>query len=133
MQKRPLCFHRLRKVPQQCSWGDQRLVRDGHIEHLSHAACTRSLCLVTVADAQGLSVSADLSVCRRVSLEHPAVYTARQGLIQRDLVAYDTPLSQVFALEAQAGNRLPHTPSMSTADQPMALKDIFTHRAATLR
>jgi hypothetical protein len=133
MQKRPICLHRLRKVPQQFSWVDQRLVRDGHIEQLSHEACTLYLFLVTVADAQGLSFYSDRSVCRRLSLEHPALHTARQVLIQRDLVAYDKPLYQVLALDAQAGNRLPQTPRMSTADQPMALKDIFKHIAETLR
>ncbi len=133
MQKRPICLPRLRKVPEQCSWVDQRLVRDGHIEQLSHEACTLSLFLVTVADAQGLSFYADLSVCRRLSLEHPALHTARQALIQHDLVAYAKPLYQVLALDAHVGGRLPHTPSMSTADQPMALQDIFTHIAETLR
>jgi hypothetical protein len=112
---------------------DQRLVRDGHIEQLSHEACTLYLFLVTVADAQGLSFYSDLSVCRRLSLEHPALHTARQALIQRDLVAYDKPLYQVLALDAPAGGRLPQTPRMSPADQPMALKDIFKHLAETLR
>lgn len=132
MQKRPICFPRLRKVPKQCSWVDQRLVRDGHSDPRSQEACPRSLFLVTVADAHGLSVSSDRSICRRVSRAHLALPKARQALIRLGLVADDPPLSQGFALDAPAGVPVPQTPSMSTADQPMALKDIVQPMAETL-
>jgi len=94
MPKRPRCVHRRRKVPKQFSWVDQRLVRDGHIAQRRHEACTLSLFLVTVAAAQGLSFSSDLSVCRRLSMDHLVLPRARQALIRLDLVAYDKPLSQ---------------------------------------
>ena len=54
MDKHPLCVPKLRQVPKQFSWVDQRLVRERYIDQLSHAACALSLFLVTVADAQGL-------------------------------------------------------------------------------
>jgi len=53
-----MALAKLRQVPQQFSWVDQRLVRERHIDQLGHAACTLYLFLVTVADAQGLSDSA---------------------------------------------------------------------------
>lgn len=55
VQKHPLCPDRIRKVPKQFSWIDQRLVRDRHIDRCSHRAAALYLFLVTVADAQGLS------------------------------------------------------------------------------
>jgi hypothetical protein len=39
MHKHPISLHKLRTVPTQCSWVDQRLVRERYIDRLSHAAC----------------------------------------------------------------------------------------------
>jgi hypothetical protein len=60
------------------------------------------------------------------------LHKARQALIQLGLVAYDKPLYQVLALDAQEGVPFPQPPRMSKADKPMALKDIFKHIAETL-
>ena len=43
MDKRPISPAKLRGVPQQCSWVDQRLVRERSIDQLSHEACALSL------------------------------------------------------------------------------------------
>ena len=53
---------RVRKVPKSFSWIDHRLVRDGHIEQLSHPAAALYLFLVCVGDHQGLSYYGDKSV-----------------------------------------------------------------------
>src|ERR671936_1675137 len=97
MHKRPLSFAKLRTVPRQFSWVDQRLVRERYIDQLSHAACALYLFLVTVADAQGLSYYADPSICQRLSLTGAELHQARQALITRGLVAYQRPLYQVLA------------------------------------
>jgi len=55
-RKHVLCPQRLRCVPRQFSWIDQRLVRDGHIGRCGAEALALYLFLVTVADADGLSV-----------------------------------------------------------------------------
>ena len=68
MHKRPISLAKLRRIPPQFSWVDQRLVRDHYIDQLSPQACALYLFLVTVADAQGLSYYADPSLCQRLSL-----------------------------------------------------------------
>jgi hypothetical protein len=55
MQKRLLVPARVRRVPQQFSWVDQRLVREHHIERVDCTALVLYLFLLTVADARGLS------------------------------------------------------------------------------
>src|SRR5882762_7985856 len=45
MHKRPLSLARLRTVPHQFSWVDQRLVRERSIDQLSPEACALSLFL----------------------------------------------------------------------------------------
>ena len=87
MDKRPISLAKLRTVPRQFSWVDQRLVREHVIDQLSHEACALSLFLITVADAQGLSFYADGSLCQRLSMTRAGLHQARQALIQLGLVA----------------------------------------------
>ena len=51
MDKHPIYPQRIRKVPRQFSWIDQRLVGDHHIDRCSHRSAALYLFLVTVADA----------------------------------------------------------------------------------
>src|SRR5215471_10595739 len=98
MHKCPILSAKLRRVPQQFSWVDQRLVREHLIDHLSHPACALYLFLVTVADAQGLRFYSEQSLCQRLSMSQAVLHQARQTLIHLGLVAYRRPLSQVLAL-----------------------------------
>ena len=100
MVKRVLCPARLRKVPEQFSWIDQRLVRDRHICRLSHPALALYLFLVTVADAQGLSYYGDPAISQLLSLDAATLIQARQKLLAARLIAYQRPLYQVLSLDA---------------------------------
>ena len=100
MMKRVLCPARLRKVPEQFSWIDQRLVRDRHICRLSHPALALYLFLVIVADAQGLSYYGDPSLSQLLLLDAAALIRARQELLAARLIAYQRPLYQVLSLDA---------------------------------
>jgi hypothetical protein len=125
MRKHPLSLTKLRRVPSQFSWVDQRLVREHVIDHLSHPACALYLFLVTVADAQGLSFYADRSLCQRLSMTRTELQQARLALIQRGLVAYRHPLYQVLALDF-APHRGPQSPLRQTTDaDPVDIKAVF--------
>jgi hypothetical protein len=97
--KRVLCRERLRQVPSQFSWVDHRLVRDRHICRCSHPALALYLFLVTVCDGEGLSYYSDASLCRLLHLDNLALARARQELLNVRLIAYQTPLYQVLALD----------------------------------
>ena len=125
MHKRPISFPKLRKVPKQFSWVDQRLVRDHHIDQLSHEACTLYLFLVTVADAEGLSVYSERSLCQRLSMTLTGVRQARQALIPRALVASQSPLSQVLALGGAPRGPATELAPLSADDEPVDLKAVF--------
>ena len=133
MDKRPICFAKLRKVPPQFSWVDQRLVREHHIDQLSHEACTLYLFLVTVADAQGLSYYADSSLCQRLSLTGAELHHARQVLITRGLVAYHRPLYQVLALDAAPREAPPRASTDAVDDDPVDIKAVFARIWEVLR
>lgn len=92
MIKRVLVPERLRRIPAQFSWLDQRLVRDRHIERCDAHACALYLFLVTVADAQGLSYYADASLNKRLSMLPERLCIARTDLLRLELIAYESPL-----------------------------------------
>lgn len=97
--KSPICPDRIRRIPDQFSWVDQLLVRDHHIEHLSHEAAKLYLFLVTVADYLGLSYYSDPSVCARLAMDAPTLNRARMQLITSGLVTYKKPLYQLLPLD----------------------------------
>ncbi len=110
-------------MPRQCSWVDQRLVRERSIDQLSHEACALYVFLVTVADAQGLSYDADDSLGQRLSLSESLLGQARQALIRQGLVAYRRPLYQVLALGVP--ERAPSAHS-KVEDDAVDIKAVFT-------
>ena len=95
--KRLLCPKRLRRVPHQFSWIDQRLVRDGHISRCGGPhALALYLLLVTVGDSQGLSYYSDKTAARLLGLSQAELRQARSHLLGAGLIAYQDPLYQVY-------------------------------------
>jgi len=111
-RKHVLCPERLRRVPRQFSWIDQRLVRDGHIARCGCEALALYLFLVTVADAQGLSYYSDATASRLLGMDGAALCRARRELSQARLIVYQSPLYQVLSLDdPAAGGTALHPPS----------------------
>jgi hypothetical protein len=118
--KRVLRPERLRRVPEQFSWIDQRLVRDRHIERCAVEGLALYLLLVTVADAQGISYYGEAAMQRLLSLPAARLHQARSDLARHELIAYAPPLYQVLALD-------PPSPARASGVQPVA------HGVAQLR
>lgn len=97
--KLPICPDHIRSIPEQFSWVDHRLVRDRHIDLISHEAAALYLFLITVADCQGLSYYAEASLCERLVMDAATLVSARACLLKSRLVAYKRPLYQVLALD----------------------------------
>ena len=104
--KRVLRPERLRQVPPQFSWIDQRLVHNRHLEQCDAQALALYLVLVTVADAQGLSYYGEASLTRLLSMPAARLSQARADLIRLDLIAYERPLYQVLSLDPPAVARV---------------------------
>ena len=125
MHKHPISLAKLRQVPQQFSWVDQRLVRERSIDQLSHEACALYLFLLTVADAQGLSFYSEQSLCQRLSMTPAVLRQARQALITLALVAYERPLYQVLALDGDPRSPAAALSPLSVHDEPVDIKAVF--------
>ena len=65
VDKQPIFPHLIRRVPEQFSWVDHRLVRKHYIDNLSHRASALYLFLVTVSDNQGLSYYSDSTLRKK--------------------------------------------------------------------
>lgn len=126
--KVPIRPDRIRSIPDQFSWVDHRLVRDRHIERLSHQASALYLFLVTVADCQGLSYYSAPSLCERLAMDAPTLDAARMDLLRAGLVAYKKPLYQVLSLGDATGPKRTGAPG-----EPMAIGDIFKKLAGGTR
>jgi hypothetical protein len=98
--KRVLRPERLRHIPGQFSWIDQRLVREGHIQRCGPAALALYLFLLTVADRDGLSYYAERTLGQYLSMDEAGIAAARAELIRAGLIAYQAPLYQVLSLDA---------------------------------
>jgi hypothetical protein len=98
MNKKILRPDRLRQVPAQFSWVDQRLVRENFLRYADPAAWSLYLVLVTVADAQGLSYYSEATLSRLLRMDPLQLAHCRRQLVEADLVAYQKPLYQVLAL-----------------------------------
>ena len=99
--KHPVLQNRIRRVPRQFSWVDHRLVRDRHIERLSHPASALYLFLITVGDADGLSWYGDESIMHRLAMDKGTLLNARRNLIESGMIAWREPLYQVLGLEEE--------------------------------
>jgi len=125
-RKHPLCPDRIRTIPEQFSWLDHRLVRDHHIEQLTHEAADLYLFLVTVADSQGLSYYADHSICQRLSMDESTLTAARNCLQSTELIAYKAPLYQVLAIGTTVCRSVQQKTARITTDAgPISLAAIF--------
>ena len=102
--KRVLSPARVREIPKQFSWLDQRLVTAGYVKSCDHRQLALYLILVTVGDSKGLSYYSDKAYTKLLKLNDSELRAARDGLIQQGLIAYDPPLYQVLALSS-AGNQ----------------------------
>jgi len=125
MQKRLLVPSRVRRVPHQFSWVDQRLVRDRHIANCDPQALALYLFLVTVADARGLSFYADASLGRLLSLSPQRLGQAREGLVGAGLIAYEAPLYQVLALEPATLPPLAEPPCARGTGELRAMREVL--------
>ena len=104
------CPERLRHVPRQFSWIDQRLVRNRHIQGPTPRALALYLFLCTVADAEGLSYYSDASTGALLTCSGSELRAARAELAAAGLIAYQSPFYQVLGLEPRAGAALAVAP-----------------------
>lgn len=98
---------RIRSIKGGFSFVPHRFVTDGFLSSLSQTQLLLYLFLVLVSDRFGLSYYAYDSICSLLQLTLDDYIAARNGLLKKDLIAFDGTLFQVLELpdKAQTHNR----------------------------
>ena len=107
MKKHILDSKRLRHVPAHFSWVDHRLIGHRMLCGADSAAWALYLFLITVGDEHGLSYYSDASVCSHLNLSAKLLPEARRQLIERALIAWESPLYQVLCVQQRHIDNLP--------------------------
>jgi len=98
IKKKPLIPQRLRIIQGSFSYIEHRFLRDGFFTSLSHHELLLYFFLILVCDRQGLSFYSYDKLCSLLALSLEDYLQARDGLIQKDLIAFDGTIFQVLSL-----------------------------------
>lgn len=98
IEKQPLIGHRVRKINGSFAWISHRFLRKGFWSRLTHHELLLYLFLVMVGDRQGISYYGYNKICSLTSITVDDYIQARDGLIDKDLIAFDGRLFQVLSL-----------------------------------
>lgn len=97
--KRDIIDHkRVRKIDGSFSWINHRLITGGFLDELATIEILLYFFLVAVSDRHGVSFYHDDRICHILKIDLSGLGAAREGLIQRSLIAYKFPVYQVLAL-----------------------------------
>ena len=109
MKKRVLNPQRVRGIDGGFSFIPHRFLTDGFLASLNQKELLLYLFLVLASDRNGLSFYAYDAICSLLQLCVDDYIKARDGLIRKDLIAFDGTLFQVL--------ELPEHPIQSSAPQ----------------
>lgn len=96
---------RIRSINGSFAFIPHRFLTDGFWEFLRRDELSLYLFLVLVSDKQGLSFYGDLSLSYYLRLDHHQLQAAREGLIDKDLLCFESPCYQLLELPAKPEKR----------------------------
>jgi hypothetical protein len=98
--KKILTPDRIRQICGGFSFIPHRFLTDGFLENLSPPELLLYIFLVLAADRYGLSYYSSDRICSLLHVTVEQYIAARDGLIKKDLIAFDGTLFQVLELPA---------------------------------
>jgi hypothetical protein len=98
--KKILIPDRIRRIDGGFSFIPHRFLTAGFLENLSQCELFLYIFLILAADRHGLSFYSYERICSLLQLSLEQYIEARNGLIKKDLIAFDGTLFQVLELPA---------------------------------
>jgi hypothetical protein len=98
MEKIILCPDRVRKIAGTFGFIEHRFLKEGFFYTLTHHELLLYLFLVLAADRNGLSFYSYDKICTLLRITVDEFIPARDGLIYKDLLAFDGRTFQVLSL-----------------------------------
>jgi hypothetical protein len=130
IEKQPLCPDRRRHITGSFAFLEHRFLRDGFWSSLTQHECLLYVFLVLVADRNGLSYYGYDHICTLLRFTLDDYLVARNGLIEKDLIAFDGHLFQVLSLPTQplpARTRSLNTPEDMQWGDPATIRQIIRY------
>jgi hypothetical protein len=118
VHKKLLVPERVRKIQGSFAFIEHRFLRDGFWIDLTHQQRLLYMLLVLVADRHGLSYYSYDKLCSLIGFSVDDYVTARNALIDQDLLAFDGTLFQVLALPERRSQLSPGRTHRSTRRWP---------------
>jgi len=101
IKKKVLDPNRIRCIERGFSFIPHRFLTDGFLSSLDQRELLLYFFLVLASDRQGLSFYSYEAICSLLQLSVDDYIRARDGLIEKDLIAFDGTLFQVLDLPAK--------------------------------
>jgi len=98
IKKRILDPHRIRRIERGFSFIPHRFLADGFLATLTQKELLLYLFLILVSDRYGLSFYSYDAICSSLQLTLDQYIEAREGLIEKNLIAFDGTIFQVLDL-----------------------------------
>jgi hypothetical protein len=124
IEKTPLLTDRIRRIQGSFAYIEHRFLRGGFWQGLSHLELLLYFFLVLVADRNGISFYSYDKICTLLRTTLDDYVRARNGLIAKDLLAFDGHLFQVLSL--------PEAPPSSAARVLKTAEDMLAKDPATV-
>lgn len=123
VEKKPLLPKRIRKIAGNFAFIERRFLCDGFWNTLTHQELLLDFFLVLVADRNGLSFYGFDKICTLLQFTVEEYIECRNGLIEKDLIAFDGHLFQVLSLP---DNSLIKPPALLQTQEDMEQRDPAT-------
>jgi len=121
----PIIAERVRKIDGGFSFVPHRFLHDGFFAGLSRDELLLYFFLVLASDRNGVSFYGHDAICVLLDLENDTYLTARNGLIEKDLLAFDGRRFQILSL--------PAAPRLVVSRPLETRADFEEHDPATIR
>ena len=124
IKKKILDASRIRHIDGGFSFIPHRFLTDGFLTSLQQPELLLYVFLVLAADRYGLSYYSYNRICSLLQLSTEQYITARDGLIKKDLIAFDGTLFQVLELP-QKPSQVPTPSRRSENENPVPIARVI--------
>ena len=128
IDKPPLIAERVRRISGSFSFIEHRFLRGGFWQSLSHEELLLYFFLILAGDRNGASFYSYDKICSLLKVHLDDYILARNGLIEKDLIAFDGHLFQVLSLPESALLQPPKR-LLKTEDDMLQKDPATVHRA----
>ena len=127
IHKKILAPDRIRQNEGSFGFIPHRFLTDGYLAALSHYELLLYLFLIVAADRYGLSFYSCDSICSQLSLTVDQYLKARDGLVEKDFIAFDGTIFQVLSLPAPLSADWRQKHRSMRGKGPVSIAQIFQH------